>query len=104
MSAPIGPGDWVECIGGTKGMSAHHPGLVVVGQIYQVKEVGRFCRSTDGARYPSLTVFGVPDVIDGYRVSLPVVIFRPIYSPKAELITNLLTTIPAEPERIGVEA
>lgn len=98
MSAPIGPGDWVEYVGGpdewSTGSYPNHWGTsLVIGNIYCVQgivpgelfEDGRDALELCGCNftYPN----GDRECWDAGR-------FRPIYRPKSELIHHLQQPAP----------
>jgi hypothetical protein len=96
MSAPIGPGDWVECINVTprhpENSAAH---LLTLGALYRVERCGVV------AGDPAVWLLGLQsDDISGafqaYR-------FRPIYRPKRELTEDLLRRA-KEPLRVDSPA
>lgn len=106
MSAPIGPGDWVECVGpfnGAAGLAA--AGAKVIGE-YRVGMVA-LCEAVtprmqlpDGAIVPGLKVREVKAFIAGREVWLAAYQWRPIYRPKADLIESLK----APPKRVSEPA
>jgi hypothetical protein len=90
MSAPIGPGDWVECIA-----PCEEYGLRA-GAIYCVEEVAE--PATDGScQHCSGGCFGVLvseawlPVAEGYWCGAR---FRPIYRPKSSIIEQLKQPAP----------
>ena len=96
MTAPIGVGDFVECVNdaphewkGVKRLS--------LGSVYQVR--GFHPRG-------SIYLRGVvlPKGPKGIEAGWGLPRFRPIYRPKAELIQSLLAPAPAKPVRVGEDA
>jgi hypothetical protein len=96
MSEPIGPGDWVECIG------AFVNPFFVVGRLYQAERVVPAigdCPACGDETGRGLLFVGGP------RIHHPVVgvmsccpcRFRPVYRPRADFIESLK----APPERVG---
>lgn len=97
MSAPIGPGDYVECYRGTdRGIdAASGTGGVIVGGVYCVREVIRG-RYADGAIGEGLRFVGIQAFdANGREGGWPTEMFRPVYRPNQELIRSLL-----KPERV----
>lgn len=91
MAAPIGPGDWVECVDSAGTEVWRWP--LTVGRIYRVLEL--------------LTGDGVPDALqlveigwaeDGEYCGFAVERFRPIYRPKSSIIEQLKQPV-SEPVR-----
>jgi hypothetical protein len=74
-SAPIGPGDWVECVKVAPG-NEH-----LIGSIYQISSVG------DWRGQPWVNVCGVPKPWG--RPGWHARCFRPIYRPDASFIASL---------------
>lgn len=102
MSAPIGPGDWVECIRMSP-TGKGDGGFLRVGALYCVDRVRIFVRGTDGQRRPALTLVGQPQQPRGaYRVDL----FRPIYRRDETLLARLMQPVPGveTPSRVKEEA
>lgn len=97
MSAPIGPGDWVECIDVTP-RNSNGPGnltwlrLLRVGAIYRVQAVF----TLDGEDGFALAGFPPPPSprMRGFRADR----FRPIYRPSESLFLERLMDVPAAPE------
>lgn len=91
MAAPIGPGDWVECVDASFRYSDPDGDLALlrVGAVYQVEAV---------RIGPGLLLCGVPMVQRqrGYWADR----FRPIYRRDATLITRLLEKLPADQEPV----
>lgn len=85
MSAPIGPGDWVECVESGKFACDE----VVAGRVYEVAAAGegRCSRSDCNGVWVRLTNDRVSGDWCGVR-------FRPIYRPKQELIESLKQPAP----------
>lgn len=81
MAAPIGPGDWVECVS-----AGDRLGVLQRGSIYQISQVkscaeSAFCNH-DGCTDPGLILRGRSELFCPHR-------FRPIYRPNAEFIESL---------------
>jgi hypothetical protein len=91
MSAPIGPGDWVECVS-TDPEDADDYGRVM--RVRAVKRDGVVCKKCSSE-------VGI-DCDDGYVVPFLwcACELRPIYRPKADLIESLK----APPQRVGEPA
>lgn len=90
MSEPIGPGDWVECIGGPT--FPDNEGKVVVGNLYRVKAMIPKIYCSCGKQHEGLRFHGVlnphdPKGIDSHWWGI--CCFRPIYRPRQELIKQL---------------
>ena len=93
MAAPIGPGDWVECVDASP-CSMYGPPPLTVGALYRVERIREF----------------EPEVIDGWCLWLVGVRanspegafgggrFRPIYRPKSSIIEQLKQPV-SEPIR-----
>ena len=88
MSAPIGPGDWVEAVeGGGRGEGAQ------VGGVYQIRTI------EPGADFGDCELHGPECAHDACTlVECPsdeycVGAFRPIYRPKSELLRDLLKPV-----------
>ena len=109
MSAPIGPGDAVECIvpcnEDSPGIHAHWlcGASIELGRVYTVMRVivdidnfGEEC----GAYVLTEKDTHWPRSRDGELGAWAAGHFKPVYRRNEALITNLLTTIPAEPERV----
>lgn len=96
---PIGVGDWVECIGANpKAISPTYKSdaKIVLGGVYLVREImkGRY---PDGKREDGLRFVGIIGVDPtGREGGWPVSMFRPIYRPKTDAFTHLLTDIPSD--------
>lgn len=96
MTAPIGPGDWVECVNASPFHSRNAvSNRLRVGAIYQIAN----CGLDPGDGVPIVWLVGL-DSGDFTRAFLAAR-FRPIYRPKASLIESLLT---AKPVRVGEDA
>lgn len=81
MSAPIGPGDWVEYVGG-KDPEAISVGWLSLGGLYVVAAVTT-APGLSGKLCPAL-------ILEGWRGRWTVKAFRPVYRPNAELLADLL--------------
>ncbi len=105
MSAPIGPGDWVELVGPFRGdgralaaeyaavgwrvVGAYYPGLITV-----CEAVAPAMRLAGGRVVPGLRVRAVK-VFRGEREGwLPAFQWRPVYRPKQSLIESLKQPAP----------
>lgn len=95
MSAPIGPGDFVECVDASPDWWGD-PVPLVVGQIYRVLGIdwGEGARiSPPGLEHaPGLWLAGVRSENDEDSFALDR--FRPIYRPRADLIEQLQQPAP----------
>jgi hypothetical protein len=99
MSAPIGPGDWVECIREDAPphvppehvIPLHNP---VLGKIYRVERIVPGEEFEDGE--PGVELEGVHETdTEGNRASFWLEQFRPVYRPKGrELFRKLLDPVP----------
>lgn len=83
MAAPIGPGDWVECVDG----DARYPQMPR-GSIWCVEAIipwRAFCALCEGGStlFPALKLAGDPD--DDWCACA----YRPIYRPRASFIESL---------------
>lgn len=89
MSDPIGPGDWVECVSAPNG---HITGFRA-GGVYKVSEAftieGRSLLNFAGMPKPKAVL---PNGGPGWFI----VYFRPLYTPKADLIESLLNPVEEE--------
>jgi hypothetical protein len=88
VSAPIGPGDWVECV-------SDDAKPMVRGRIYQVARAHRTdaacttCGDADGA---ALEIVGHPHPLGwGFCIGCEV---RPIYRPRSDFIESLKQPAP----------
>lgn len=94
MSAPIGKGDFVECVDvAARPHSCALPRPLVLGGIYRVHDVTR------RADWPGLPTDGIelveyPELRDFWRISFDIERFRPIYRPKSDLIEQLKQAAP----------
>jgi hypothetical protein len=100
MSAPIGPGDWIECVGPFEGngaglaaryralgytiVGAYHVGLLTI-----CTAVTSAMRLPDGRIVPGLQTRDVKAFRSGREVWLPAYQWRPVYRPKSEFIESL---------------
>jgi hypothetical protein len=96
MAAPIGPGDWVECVDVSPRYQPGYgwcpaPDQLVLRSIYRVARV--FCEPVWGVDSVVLEGLGAHETrADGaYWAGR----FRPIYRPKSELIDTLKQPAPA---------
>jgi len=90
MSAPIGPGDWVECVNAESGWTDGDPRLVL-GAIYVVEEVAIRRRDPrTGLETVGLYLREVPS-----HVPWSITRFRPIYRPSESLFLQRLMEVPA---------
>jgi hypothetical protein len=104
MSAPIGPGDWVECVvpcnENDSAIQAHWlcGAEIIKGRVYRVMRIERgidnFGEDSDGfvlvekdTHFPRA---------DGELGSWMVGHFSPIYRPDESLVAELLTQVPAD--------
>lgn len=98
MAAPIGPGDFVECVGATAWPE------VTVGGIYRVEaiiEAYGDCPACGNEGSEGITFAGHPKRLKGgIMMSWCPCRFRPIYRPRADLIEQLK----APPQRVGEPA
>lgn len=99
MSA-IGPGDFVEYIDDSPHPITGTPSsLLKIGQVYRVLFVGPAIHPLTDE--PCVFVFPPEMLMYGMRYSGTYIWrFRPIYRPDAQLIADLLTGVPAEPELV----
>lgn len=97
MSAPIGPGDWVECVDDrASDFGSFGKGEVVVaGGVYLVSEV-LMAFAPNGTRRPSLRLAGVvaPPSRRFRLCALDATRFRPIYRPDESLTRRLMEPLP----------
>lgn len=98
-AAPIGPGDYVECVsflGVPVGPSPTRQPDLVVGAVYCIEDV------VDGSLFlDGLGAFALSDIpgcheIDGERFAYCVSCFKPIYRRDETLTARLLSDIPAD--------
>jgi hypothetical protein len=93
MAAPIGPGDWVECVDARQRPEAPLPPLgLTVGKLYLVEGVGEW----GGFLGVVLRDVRSWHPSGGYRADH----FRPIYRPKADLIEQLKAPPKTAPVKI----
>lgn len=94
MSAPIGPGDWVECV---KCSPHGHMRGLRLGGVYRVCEIIHGPRSCDGCgtNHEGLALDGL-FANPGWAICA----FRPIYRPRADLIQRLLSPVPGVRESV----
>jgi hypothetical protein len=83
LAAPIGPGDWVECV-----KTMGHP-AVTLHALYLVEALA------DWYGLPCLILAGVVNEHGHRRVRADC--FRPIYRPKSEIIEALKTPVTRTP-------
>lgn len=92
---PIGPGDWVECLGyslGNRGYDVSGP-KPERGRVYQVEAVVKGALR-DGSTEPALRLVGWHQMSErGARVVYHVGGFRPIYRPREALIQQLMQPV-----------
>lgn len=93
MSAPIGPGDWVECVSVNCGCEDARPEKVALflceGTTYHINRVGQTANGRDAV-----------ELVDWPNTPFCPGHFRPIYRPKADLIESLK----APPKRVSEPA
>lgn len=96
MAAPIGPGDWVECVQNRHPTTLPPRGLIV-GRCYMVSAAGVTPAHDVQPGVPWVRLVGVPDPAPkwGYRAAW----FRPVYRPKADLIESLKAPPQTAPKR-----
>jgi hypothetical protein len=112
MSAPIGPGDWVECVSAEIVQFAW--GSCSLGGLYCVTECQRNRAGECGARLSGGGPCGTALRFHGVRHSYPgttpdvfcACAFRPIYRPKADLIASLSAPpkVQKTPETVGASS
>lgn len=91
MSAPIGPGDWVECVDAApRDYADVRLTLGAIYQVHHVADLGPWGLGVWLTDNPSASWSG------GYHADR----FRPIYTPKQELIE----TLKAPPRRMKEDA
>lgn len=97
MAAPIGPGDWVECVDdrGDGGIALHDGGFLVLGRIYQIDEL-MAAQTTLAGLVPAVRLVGQPflHARSWRRRAYALSRFRPIYRPKSDLIESLKQPAP----------
>lgn len=85
----IGPGDYVECI------RTKNPESPYLGRVFLCESFGSVDRCLHGhSQCQGLHLSGLPRTEKGYAGCA----FRPIYRPKADAFTHLLTDIPSDLE------
>jgi hypothetical protein len=105
MTTPIGPGDWIECVGPFEGdgralaeryaalgytiRGAYHLGLLTV-----CIAVTPAMQLPNGRVVPGLQTRDVKAFREGREVWLPAYQWRPIYRPKSTLIDSLKQPAP----------
>jgi hypothetical protein len=96
VSAPIGPGDFVECVDASPSATNGRPAPFSLGGVYTVAELlPPDVLGDAGVRLREVPVTEQQRVLGtGWRASR----FRPIYTRKQSLITDLLTKAPQEKE------
>lgn len=87
MSAPIGPGDWVECVDASA-CPAYGPTPLVVGLIYAVERIDGRADVVGGV---ALHLVGVRS--GGPQGGFGAFRFRPVYRPRTDLIETLLQPV-----------
>jgi hypothetical protein len=97
MSAPIGPGDWVECVDASPHRGALDPSTIIalsLGALYQVREVAD--GFAGGELRHGLLLVGLKNRTnrDGLEFAYDVERFRPIYRPKSSIIEQLKQPAP----------
>lgn len=99
MSAPVAPGDWVECVG-PKGAASRQRPDIVGGRIYMVDDLvtGFRCGKCGTFDHAGLHLVGIarhePGGFGGCQ-------FRPIYRPDESLIKRLFEPLPADVEPVS---
>lgn len=105
MSAPIGPGDWIECIGPFEGdgsglaaryraagyriVGSYHVGLLTI-----CTAVSPAMRLPDGRVVHGLQTRDVKAFLGEREVWLPAYQWRPVYRPNSDLINSLKQPAP----------
>lgn len=89
MTAPIGPGDYVECI--HAGFDERSP--LTVGAVYTVTKV----MEDNGFMGFLLKEVAPPPGFTGFLADL----FKPIYRRDESLINRLMAPLPAEPDLVS---
>jgi hypothetical protein len=92
MSAPIGPGDWVECVDAAARSFFAPEDVLTVGKLYRVT------KTFVNAFGPALGIEGHPRIDAsaywGFEVGYRLHRFRPIYRPKSSIIEQLKQPAP----------
>jgi len=98
MAAPIGPGDWVECVDASPHRGARDPSVVApltCGALYRVRDVVE--GFIGGQLVSGLLLVGItnPTNREGLEFAYDIERFRPIYRPNKEIIESLKQPAPA---------
>lgn len=93
-AAPIGPGDYVECMDASPLRPGGIPSQLISGKIYTVRglDVVPGWYRNAGEPLVLLVETSPPLETDGYDPAR----FKPVYRPDASLISRLLSDIPAD--------
>lgn len=106
MAAPIGPGDWVECVDASLRRVTIASGRLVRGAIYCVA----WCAERHATGVGLVQSIGLTDPVmrwyaeDGTEGGYVADRFRPIYRPKQELIQSLKAPPINAPARVSEDA
>lgn len=94
MTAPIGPGDFIECVDAGPMRPGVEPSGLVAGKIYTVRGVDVVPDKFTNAGEPIVLLVEVcpPVETDGYDPAR----FRPVYRRDETLTARLLSDIPAD--------
>lgn len=99
MSAPIGPGDWVEYYRRSND-ALYKTSAITLGSLYRVESL-HTCRGRGGKVSQSARFVGIdhrsPTSKSGFW-SVNVWCLRPIYRPSESLFLERLMDVPASPE------
>lgn len=86
MAEPIGPGDWVECIDDSPGVIPAACGLLVLGALYQVDEVGED-EDDSGMLHDAVTLtYPKHFMPEGWEASFKASRFRPIRDGQERIV------------------
>lgn len=107
MAAPIGPGDWIECVGPfadpaeRAARGSRIEGSYFIGMVTVCEAVAERVRFPGNRVAPGIKARGVRAFLaDGREAWIPAYQWRPVYRPKADFIESLKAPPISAPQRI----
>jgi len=101
VAAPIGPGDWVECVDASTPPGFTLRAHLAVGRLYLVEWVGVVPPGFSNPGAPAIRLMGHPSGLNRMgrqTVGWAIARFRPIYRPKQEIIEALKAPVARTPK------